>query len=389
LGRVAADWENKRVHVTEGGKRLAKTRNNLDAANLTLPEWREEWECARESIEAIGSGAEPFGNLTITVTPDGAVSVRLPKPVEHLANAPHGRYVLSGRAVFPYRAEEWRARITGGKPVSYAITHRPGRAGRYLTATWAVPPPASEIICAQSPTDAVRACGPVVGVDLNAGHLAVRRLDRHGNPIGQPESMDVDLTGSSARRDAQVRHAITRLLHYTARHGIDTIAVEDLDFADARATGRETMGRGSRGKRFRRTVAGIPTAVFRNRLCGQAHRHGIRLFAVNPAYTSAWGDQHWRAPYENVTRHQAAATVIGRRAQGFTAQRREGVTRMRPEDRVVRATDQAAPGDRQVSTSNRHRPGKQGAKSRDPNRARTRHLGRATATPAPANDGQP
>jgi hypothetical protein len=275
LGRVAADWENKRVHVTEGGKRLAKTRNNLDAANLTLPEWREEWECARESIEAIGSGAEPFGNLTITVTPDGAVSVRLPKPVEHLANAPHGRYVLSGRAVFPYRAEEWRARITGGKPVSYAITHRPGRAGRYLTATWAVPPPASEIICAQSPTDAVRACGPVVGVDLNAGHLAVRRLDRHGNPIGQPESMDVDLTGSSARRDAQVRHAITRLLHYTARHGIDTIAVEDLDFADARATGRETMGRGSRGKRFRRTVAGIPTAVFRNRLCGPRPRfHG-------------------------------------------------------------------------------------------------------------------
>jgi hypothetical protein len=91
---------------------------------------------------------------------------------------------------------------------------------------------------------------------------------------------------------------------------------------------------------------------------------------------------------ENVTRNGAAATVIGRRAQGHKARRREGVTRMRPEDRVVRATDQAPPDDRPASTGNRHRPGMRGAKSRPPSRARTRHLGRATVTPAPANNGQ-
>ena len=83
--------------------------------------------------------------------------------------------------------------------------------------------------------------------------------------------------------------------------------------------------------------------MFHNRLSAQTHRHGIGLYAVNPAYTSAWGDHHWRTPYENVTRHEAAATVIGRRAQGHPARRREGVTRTRPEDRVVRATDQAMP----------------------------------------------
>jgi hypothetical protein len=184
------------------------------------------------------------------------------------------------------------------------------------------------------------------------------------------------------------RSSCRKAFHYTTCHGIDTIAVEDLDFADARTNGRETMGRGARGKRFRRTVAGFPTAVFRRRLCGQAHRHGVRLLAVNVAYTSAWGDQHWRTPYENVTRHAAAATVIGRRAQGFTARRRKGVTRTRPEDRVVRATNQATPDDRQVKTTDRHRPGTRGIKSRLPSRASTRHLGRATVTPAPANNGQ-
>jgi hypothetical protein len=366
LHRVTTDWDNHRVRVVQGGKQLVKTRHNLPAANLTESGWREEWDCARYRIDAKGSGDEPFGNLTIMVTPDGEVSLRLPKPLEHLANAPHGRYLLSGQAVFAYRADEWQARITSGQSTSYAITRKPGRAGRYLTAAWACPPTTSDALCAQNPRGDVRAGGPVVGVDLNDGHLAVRRLDEHGNPVGRPERIDVDLSGSSARRDAQVRHAITRLLHYTRHHGHDMIAVEDLDFADARTIGRETMGRGARGRRFRKTVAGIPTAVFRNRLCGQARRHGTRLYAVNPAYTSAWGDQHWRSPYENVTRHQAAATVIGRRAQGFTARRRKGVTRTRPEDRVVRATDQATPEDRQVSTSNRHRPGRRGTKSRPP-----------------------
>jgi hypothetical protein len=75
LDRATADWDNRRVHVVEGGKRLAKTRHNLPAADLTMPGWREEWDCARYRVDALGSGDEPFGNLTITVTSDGQVSL--------------------------------------------------------------------------------------------------------------------------------------------------------------------------------------------------------------------------------------------------------------------------------------------------------------------------
>ncbi len=310
----------------------------------------------------------------------------MPKPLEHLANANRGRYVLSGTAKFSYREREWLARISGGQLVSYTITRKPGRAGRYLTASWASPAETFGID-PQNPAAEVRADAPVVAVDLNDGHLAVRRLDEHGNPVGRAEQIDIDLSGSSTRRDAQVRHAITRLIHYTRRHDITTIAAEDLDFADARTVGRETLGRGQRGKRFRKTVAGIPTAVFRNRLTAQTSRHGIRLLAVNPAYTSAWGEQHWCKPYRNVTRHQAAASVIRRRAQGHKARRREGVTCPRPEDRGVRATNQTAPH-RQRVTGSRHRPGMRGTKSRSPDRTRMRLPGRATVTPATANNGR-
>lgn len=364
-----------------------KTRHDLDAAGLTPDQWREQWNAARWRICANGStGYEPFGNLTITVTPAGEVSLRLPKPLEHLANAGpgrsrRGRYVLAHRARFSHREHEWQARIMAGQSVAYTFARKPGRAGVYLTAAWGlVPDPV--------PEGDVRADGPVVAVDLNDGHLAVRRLDVHGNPVGDPVRIEFDLTGSSTRRDAQVRHAIARLIRYTLAHDIGSIVVEDLGFDDARSTGRETMGRGQRGKRFRRVVAGIPTAVFRSRLQGQTSKHGLRLLAVNPAHTSAWGDEHWRKPYKNVTRHEAAATVIGRRAQGHKARRREGVTLARPEDRAVRATNQTGLSVPRAASS-RHQPGMRGTESRPPSRTSTRLLGRATVTPARAGpDGQ-
>ena len=46
---------------------------------------------------------EPFGNLTITVTPGGEVSIRLPSPLEHFANARRRRYFLPATFRFSYR----------------------------------------------------------------------------------------------------------------------------------------------------------------------------------------------------------------------------------------------------------------------------------------------
>jgi hypothetical protein len=390
LAQAQADRANNTVHVTEGGKRLAHTRHHLHDAGLSIDGWRDKWNAARYRITANGSPDEPFGNLTITVTPAGQVSVRLPKPLEHLANAGRGRYVLSSPAVFYHRGDEWLQRISGANSVSYTITRKPGRSGRYLSAAWAIPAVpywAGRDDCAAGAD--VYATGPVAGVDLNDGHLAVRRLDAHGNPTGHAERIDIDLTGSASRRDAQVRHAITELIGYAQRFGLAAIAVEDLDFADARTVGRETMGRGARGKRFRRTVvSGIPTAVFRNRLAGMCHQAGITVFAVNPAYSSIWGAHHWQHPYKNVTGHQAAATVIGRRAQGFSARRRKGVTPTRPEDPVVGATNQTAPSNPTASTGRRHETGKRATTCRKPTSPRKRPPGRATVTPALANNGQ-
>jgi IS605 OrfB family transposase len=199
-----------------------------------------------------------------------------------------------------------------------------------VDASWTTSPtPAPEI-------DDARA-GPLLGVDLNADHLACCLLDACGNPLGEPLTVAVDTAGLKAsRRDGRVRAALSRLLDHADQHNCSAIAVENLDFTGARTAGRETLGRGKRGKRLRRTIAGIPTRRFRTRLTGMAARRGIAIIGVDPAYTSRWGNQHWRKPLQQqtsdpaaVTAHHGAAAAIGRRGLGLAIRRRPAGPRTR------------------------------------------------------------
>jgi hypothetical protein len=45
--KVAADAAAGRVHVVRGGKKLAKTRHHLEAAGLSVAQWRGRWEADR------------------------------------------------------------------------------------------------------------------------------------------------------------------------------------------------------------------------------------------------------------------------------------------------------------------------------------------------------
>jgi hypothetical protein len=110
--------------------------------------------------------------------------------------------------------------------------------------------------------------------------------------------------------------------------------IEDLDFARARSEGREREGsrpsRGKQGRAYRRTIFDIPTGKFRDRLVQMTRNTGLAVVAVDPAYTSRWGAEHWLVPmrehYPNTSGHHAAAVVIGRRALGHRARRKAGVT---------------------------------------------------------------
>ena len=334
--------------ITVGGKRLWRTHNHLEATDMTEPQWRDRWDSARMFLTADGESGKAGGNETIRIDEAGRLRIKVPAA---LVDQFGTHLVIAAPVQFSHRAEDWWARVSARHAVRYDVSFDPDRGRWYLDASWktaAEPVPEFEELRA----------GRVLGVDLNADHLAACVLDASGNPIGEPVTIAVDTAGLRAsRRDGRVRAAISALLDLAHRQNCSAIVVENLNFADARATGRETLGRGQRGKRLRRTVAGIPTRKFRTRLTGMAARCGIAIVGVDPAYTSRWGAQHWRTPLQEqtsdpatVTTHHGAAAAIGRRGLGLAIRRRPAGPRTRQRTSV--GTSPARP-DPQPSTTPR------------------------------------
>ena len=324
LSRVQRLVDSGAVSVVRGGKALLRKRDNLAAAGLTEAQWRQQWESSRLFLTADGEKDKAWGNETIRVNHDeGWLEVKLPAPLAHLANRPHGRYRLSCPVGFSYRGAEAAAQAATGA-VRYDISHDPARGRWYLDASWkAAPVPAASL-------DELRQF-PVVAVDVNHGHLAAAVITADGNILGTPATIGLDLAGlPSTTRDGHLRAAITSLIATARACGARAIVIEDLDFGQARAEGREYDGsrpsRGRRGRGFRRAVCGIPTGKLRDRLVQMAGNAGLSVIVVDPAYTSRWAAQHWLRPlrehHPKTTGHHAAALVIGRRGLGHRARRR-------------------------------------------------------------------
>ena len=334
-----------RVSVCRGARRLVKLRHTLKAAKLTEEQWRARWRAERLFLTADGDAAYPLGNGTIMVHPEQRwCEIKLPASLAYLANRPGGRYRLVCPVVFTYRGDEWAAQTTTGA-VRYDIEHDPAKGRWYLAASWRLP-------VVQPPSLQELRRHRALGVDLNADHLDAWVLDASGNPVGPPHTVPLDLNGQPASiRDGRLRAAISAILLVATERGCRSILVEDLDFAHARHSGRETLGWGGRGKTFRRIVTGIPTRRFRDLLVGMAANHGLWVIAVDPGWTSGWGRRYWKTPLNEstkqsiiVTGHHAAAVVIGRRGLGFGARRRPGVP---GHDRRIVAGELPARPDRQ------------------------------------------
>jgi len=324
LAVVEARIQEGRVSVCRGAKALAKAHHHLDDAGLSEVQWQERWRAERLFLTADGEKDQLWGNLTIRWHPDEHwVEIKLPRPLVHLANRPHGRYRLGCPVTFSYRGEEVAAQAATGA-VRYDISYDRAKGRWYIDASWKCSAPR---VWDLNQLREQR----VLAVDLNKGHLAAMVVDPSGNPVGQPVTVPLDLAGLPApTRDGHLRQAVSVLVNTAKDHDCRAIVIEDLDFKDARELGRERTGnrpsRGRRGKGFRRMVAGLPTARFRDRLVQISANAGLSVIAVDPAYTSRWGAEHWLCFLQkisvDVSGHHAAALVIARRGLGQRARQR-------------------------------------------------------------------
>ncbi|MET7841818.1 IS200/IS605 family accessory protein TnpB-related protein, partial [Streptomyces sp. NPDC005356] len=235
-----------------------------------------------------------------------------------------------------HRGQEWADRIDNDRAVAYRIHDDVERGRWYVTASWQRP------VVQTIGLETARAAG-MIGVDTNAGHFAAYRLDPHGNPVGDPHRFSYDLSGTADHRDAQIRHAITQVLHWAKSCGVAAIGIENLDF-----TAEKTREKHGRKKGFRQLISGIPTGKLKARLVSMAAEMDLSIVAVDPAYTSMWGNQHWRkpmqTPHRKMSRHDAAGIAIGRRALGHPIRRRTAPPPQHQSDAAGHRTVQARAG---------------------------------------------
>ena len=155
-----------------GGKRLWRSRNHLDAAEMTEPQWRQRWDAARMFLTADGESGKAGGNETIRVDEAGRLRIKVPAA---LAEELGTHLVIGAPMGFTHRGDEWADRVAARRAVRYDISYDPERDRWYLDASWeTAPEPAPDI-------EDLRA-GPVLGVDLNADHLADLRAGSRGQP---------------------------------------------------------------------------------------------------------------------------------------------------------------------------------------------------------------
>ena len=157
-----------RASITVGGKRLWRHRHQLDTTDMTEQQWRQRWDAARMFLTADGESGKAGGNETIRgVDEHGQLRIKTPAA---LADELGTHLTIAAPVGFHHRGDEWAARVSARRAVRYDILYDPERDRWYLDASWKTSPePARDI-------EELRA-GPVLGVDLNDGHLACCVLD--------------------------------------------------------------------------------------------------------------------------------------------------------------------------------------------------------------------
>lgn len=187
LAEVEARLAEGRMSVCRGGRRLAKTRHNLDAAGIDGRQWRRRWEAARWFITADGEADKNWGNETIRWHPEQCwLEIKLPTPLACLANRPHGRYRIEN-VRFAYRGDDVAAQAKSGA-VRYDISYQHERGRWYLDASWKTP---------RRPVPSLHELrqGSVLALDLNVGHLAAIVLDASGNRVGKTHTIPLEFSG--------------------------------------------------------------------------------------------------------------------------------------------------------------------------------------------------
>ncbi len=320
LEQLKSDEKTGQVRICFGSKKLFKAQFNLEANNYeSFEQWKEDWEKARHNqFVLMGSKDETSGNqlCSARLQEDGTFTLRLRLP-DNLVPT-HGKYLEIPSVKFEYGQEVIEAALLQNKKrrerktrqdFSYkyygqAITYRFLRDAK----GWRV-----FVIVAKMPINHLKTIkhAGTIGIDLNANHVAMTETDRFGNPI-VTQTLKLNTYGKSQGQTEAIIGEVVKKIVKHSEETLKPIVIEDLDFSKKKNALRENSS-----KRHARMLSSFIYSKFKESLESRAFRCGVRIYKVNPAYTSVIGRVKFAHRY-GLTVHHAAALAIARRLCRFS-----------------------------------------------------------------------
>ena len=147
-----------------------------------------------------------------------------------------------------------------------------------------------------------------IGVDLNAGHLAVAETDASGNYLRAWRVPLVTYGRSSHQAEALTGDSVAGVVEH-ARQAGKPVVIERLDFKQKKA---QLEGE---SRSYSRMLSSFSYGKVKAYFISRGHRNGVEVFQVNPAYSSVIGRVKFMERY-GLTVHQAAALALARRLLG-------------------------------------------------------------------------
>ena len=197
---------------------------------------------------------------------------------------------------FKYRKDLLIKMLEEGKSLSYQIIKKGNK--------WYVE--VSFMLDCQLYTDMKKGC---IGLDYNNGFISLTETDRYGNVVNA-EKIYLDKHGGGNKAKSELSEKLSKIIR-EARKKDKGIAIEKLKFVKKKA---QQVKKGN--KQYNKMLHLLDTKRYTQLCKDLSASYGVMLKEVNPVYTSKIGEQKY-VKQKKLNKHNAAAYVIARRAQGF------------------------------------------------------------------------
>jgi IS605 OrfB family transposase len=315
--------QNNDPKMCFGSKKLFRSQFLLDKHDVNYPQqlaqWKADWKLSRNhDIYLVGSKDETCGNQTCqgVLQTNGSVNLTI-----RLPDALHSQFgkVFTTNIKLGYGHEQVAAALSLSKREDVKNVDENGvecivkkRTGVALTYRFSKDNKGWRVLISVPVSNEIKTEKQigVIGIDLNADHLAVSELDRFGNMVAF-KRYDLTLENKTSDQRQAIIGDTAKSISQWALKVQKSIVMEKLDFKKKKASLND-----SEDKRYNRKLSSLAYNQIHQMIASSAFRSGVEVITVNPAYTSLIGNVNY-AKRLGISSHLSAAIAIGRRAMNF------------------------------------------------------------------------